>query len=164
MNPFSIFGVENLYRLSRSLYLRKYFRISKGIDSLNRMTNKCAVYGATDIGIGTQFAYGGIAVVIHKRAVIGKKCMIGQCCTIGRVPSNGRDTPEIGNNVYIGAGSKILGGVTIGDNSIIGPNAVITKNVDPFSVMVGVPGRLLTVINSENIGRFSDYGVEQIDQ
>lgn len=163
MNPFNIFRVGSLHKISRWFYLKKLNKLSRLIDSLNRQINKCAVYGETEIGIGTQFAYGGIAVVVHKNAIIGKNCMIGQCSTIGRVHGKGSEIPVIEDNVYIGAGAKILGGITIGNNSIIAPNSVVTKDVQPCSVVAGVPGKLLTTINSHNFKRYVHYGIEKFD-
>jgi acetyltransferase-like isoleucine patch superfamily enzyme len=40
---------------------------------------------------------------------------------------------------YLGAGSIILAGVTIGEKAIVGAGAVVTKDVEPSSVVVGVP-------------------------
>ena len=47
----------------------------------------------------------------------------------------------IKNNVWIGAGAKILDGVTIGEGAIIGANAVVTKDVEPWSKVVGIPAK-----------------------
>ena len=46
----------------------------------------------------------------------------------------------IGNDVYIGYEAVILSGVTIGDGAVIAARAVITKDVEPYSIMVGNPG------------------------
>jgi acetyltransferase-like isoleucine patch superfamily enzyme len=48
---------------------------------------------------------------------------------------------EIGNDVWIGSGVHILQGIRIGDGAIIGAGAVVTKDVEPYSVNVGVPAR-----------------------
>lgn len=50
---------------------------------------------------------------------------------------------KIGRDVWIGSGSKILDGVTIGDGSVIGAGSVVTKSIPPFSVVVGVPARVI---------------------
>jgi serine acetyltransferase len=42
--------------------------------------------------------------------------------------------------VDIGCGACVLGDVHIGDDSLIGANAVVTRDVPPWSVVVGVPG------------------------
>ncbi len=46
---------------------------------------------------------------------------------------------RIGNDVWIGTRVTILPGVTIGDGAVIGAGAVVTKNVDPFTIVGGVP-------------------------
>lgn len=55
---------------------------------------------------------------------------------------------HIGNNVWIGAGATVLAGVTIGDNSVIGAGAVVTRDIEPNSVAVGVPARIIKKIGS----------------
>jgi len=50
---------------------------------------------------------------------------------------------KVGNDVWLGINSVILPGVTIGDGSIIGANAVVTKDVEPYSVVGGVPAKLI---------------------
>ena len=47
----------------------------------------------------------------------------------------------IGNNCFIGARSIILPGVTIGNNCIIGAGSVVTKDIPPYSVVVGIPAK-----------------------
>ena len=47
----------------------------------------------------------------------------------------------IGNDVWIGYNAVILSGVKIGDGAIIGAKAVVTKDVEPYSIVGGVPAR-----------------------
>lgn len=47
----------------------------------------------------------------------------------------------VGNDVWIGEGAIILAGVTIGNGSIIAAGAVVTKSVEPYSIVAGVPAR-----------------------
>lgn len=49
----------------------------------------------------------------------------------------------IGNDVWIGYRAIILNGVTVGDGAIIGAGAVVTKNVEPYSIVAGVPARVI---------------------
>jgi len=55
----------------------------------------------------------------------------------------------IENDCWIGSGVYILKGVTIGQGSIIGACSVITKNVEPYSIVVGALPR-------KEFRRFSD--------
>lgn len=50
---------------------------------------------------------------------------------------------KIENGVYIGANATVLCGITIGRNAIVGAGAVVTKNIDPFSIVAGVPAKLI---------------------
>ena len=56
---------------------------------------------------------------------------------------------KIGNGVWIGAGSIILAGVTIGDNAIIAAGSVVNKDVDAFTMVGGVPIRVLKKYNEK---------------
>lgn len=137
------------YRLSNILYRFKipfFPTIIKGIIFL--IYNSVIPYQAK-IGKGTRFAYGGIGVVIHKRAVIGTKCVIGTNVTIGG-KSGHYQVPIIGNNVYISTGAKVLGPIKIGSNATIGANAVAIKNVEDNTVVVGVPAKKLNFFNKKN--------------
>lgn len=55
----------------------------------------------------------------------------------------------IGKNVWIGANATILPGVTIGDHSIIAAGAVVTKSVESYTVVGGVPARIIKKIEQE---------------
>ena len=47
----------------------------------------------------------------------------------------------IGNDVWIGYEAVIMAGVRIGDGAIIGARAVVTKDVEPYSIVGGVPAK-----------------------
>ena len=49
----------------------------------------------------------------------------------------------IANDVWIGAGCIILPGVNIGEGAIVAAGSIVTKNVEPFSMVAGVPARLI---------------------
>lgn len=50
---------------------------------------------------------------------------------------------NIGNDVWIGANSIIKSGLTIGNGAIIASGAVVTKDVEPYSIVGGVPAKRL---------------------
>ena len=47
----------------------------------------------------------------------------------------------IGNDVWIGYDAVIMAGVTIGDGAIIGTRAVVTKDVESYSIVGGIPAK-----------------------
>ena len=50
---------------------------------------------------------------------------------------------RIGAWADIGVNAVILPGVTVGKGAIVGAGAVVTHDVEPFSIVAGVPARLL---------------------
>lgn len=49
----------------------------------------------------------------------------------------------VGNDVWIGLEAVILLGVTIGDGTIIGVRAVVKKDVPPYTIVGGVPAKMI---------------------
>lgn len=49
----------------------------------------------------------------------------------------------IGNDVWIGDSVTILSGVKIGDGAVIGANSLVTKNIEPYTIVGGVPTKLI---------------------
>jgi len=50
---------------------------------------------------------------------------------------------HIGSDVWIGTDAMILSGVTIGDGAVICSRAVVTRDVPPYSIVAGVPAKVL---------------------
>jgi len=50
---------------------------------------------------------------------------------------------RVGDGVDIGVGAVVLPGVTLGEGAQVGAGAVVTRDVPPWSVVAGVPARLL---------------------
>lgn len=131
------------YRLSHYLYLKKVPVIPKVIQLFIFLIYNSSIPFQARIGKGTVFAYGGIGVIIHKKAIIGKNVVIGSSVVIGG--KKGQSIlPQIGDNVYLATGSKILGEVKIGNNVTIGANAVVLIDVPDNATAAGVPAKILT--------------------
>jgi acetyltransferase-like isoleucine patch superfamily enzyme len=66
-----------------------------------------------------------------------------------------RDQPLVVGTVRIGAGSHIgenaciLGPLTIGEHAVVGANAVVTGDVPPWTVVAGVPARVVRRYDGE---------------
>jgi len=52
-----------------------------------------------------------------------------------------KETIYIGNDVWIGTRAIILKGVRIGDGAVVGAGAVVTKDVQPYEIVAGVPAK-----------------------
>ena len=76
----------------------------------------------------------------------------------------------IGNDVWVGSHSLILGGVRIGDGAVIGAGAVVTKDIPPYSIVGGVPAKVIRYRFSESIieellkTQWWDYPEEELRQ
>ena len=101
--------------------------------------------------IGMNTVVDGVGSVL-----IGKNVLIANSCSINSTQHkfDNLDLPiikqptqktqiKIEDNVWIGARTVILPGVVIGEGSVVGAGSVVTKNVEPFSVVVGVPAKTL---------------------
>jgi serine O-acetyltransferase len=87
----------------------------------------------------------GSGTVIGETAEVGDNVTIYQNVSLGGTSlKQEKRHPTVGNNVVIGAGAKLLGPIVIGDNVKIGSNSVVTKDVPPNSVVVGVPGKIVS--------------------
>lgn len=102
------------------------------------------------VPIGRRVKFEHFGGVIAGARQIGDDVIIRQNTTIGiaRMEDlNGK--PIIENGVNIGAGAALLGDIVIGAHSVIGANAVVTEDVPPYSLVVGVPGRIVKSLKPE---------------
>jgi acetyltransferase-like isoleucine patch superfamily enzyme len=114
-----------------------------------------------DVVVGARFALGcnatlteNIFVGVVERVTIGDHVLIGECTSIrdsnhgfadgSRPMSIQPMVPKpiaIGNDVWIGRGCAILTGITIGDGAIVAANAVVNRDVEPLTIVGGVPAK-----------------------
>lgn len=95
--------------------------------------------------------YGGSGIYIGKNVMIAPHCMIAsgnhdfkQIDKPIRFAGNLSKGPIIiEDNVWIGANSTITDGVKIGKDAVVGANSVVTKDIEPYSIVGGVPARIL---------------------
>lgn len=63
----------------------------------------------------------------------------------------------VGNDVWFGYDSFVRGGVTIGDGAIIAARAVVVKDVPPYAIVAGNPGKIVKM-------RFDDNTIKRLLQ
>jgi serine acetyltransferase len=76
-------------------------------------------------------------IVIHSQTRLGKGVTVMQQATLGGKDLNHNVAPIVEDDAYIGAGARVLGAVRIGMGAIVGANAVVTKDIPPYTTVVG---------------------------
>lgn len=109
------------------------------------------------IEIGSSVRIGhNVEIIANSKVIIGDDCLIAQCVLIttvehGLIKNNipMRLQKElykdviIETDVWIGAKAIILPGVRIGKGAVIGAGAVVTRSVESYSIVGGVPAKLI---------------------
>ncbi len=103
-------------------------------------------------------------MVIGETAEVGTDVTLYHGVTLGgNRLERGKRHPTVGDRVAIGAGAKVLGPITIGHDSRIGANAVVIRPVPPDSVVIGVPGQVISAKELFGIGPLLRYIVATSD-
>jgi len=88
--------------------------------------------GGLTIGKGCDIS-SGVHIYTHSSA--------RRCVSARAVPVVDTSPVVIGDHVFIGANAVVNMGVTIGSHAVVGAGAVVTRDVPPYTVVVGVPAR-----------------------
>jgi len=132
------------HRISHWLWNRGARLVARTFAELTRILTGVDIHPGAVIGSGL-FIDHATGVVIGETAEVGDDVTMYHGVTLG---GSGADTgkrhPTVGDRVTIGAGAKVLGPIKIGDDSRIGANAVVVKPVPSGSVVVGVPGQVIS--------------------
>jgi serine O-acetyltransferase len=139
-------GVHALwaYRATHWLWTHRLKLAARWGSSIARLFTGVEIHPGATLGVGI-FIDHAMGVVIGETAEVGDDVTIYQGVTLGGTSlEHGKRHPTIGKRVTIGAGAKLLGPITIGEGSRIGANAVVVGSVPPDSVVVGIPGRIIS--------------------
>ncbi|MDO7881025.1 acyltransferase [Salinibacterium soli] len=107
----------------------------------------------TGITVGSRTAIGAANFLNGAGGItIGDDCLLGPNVSVFsenhrsadpsvpiREQGEDREPVVIGDDVWIGAGSTVLAGVTIGSGAVIAAGAVVTRDVEPLTIVAGVP-------------------------
>lgn len=132
------------HRISHWLWRRGARVAARTLAEFTRILTGVDIHPGAVLGAGL-FIDHATGVVIGETAEVGEDVHMYHGVTLG---GSGADTgkrhPTVGDRVTIGAGAKVLGAIKIGDDSRIGANAVVVKPVPSGSVVVGVPGQVIS--------------------
>jgi serine O-acetyltransferase len=132
------------HRVSHWLWNRRAKVAARAFAELTRIVTGVEIHPGAVLGTGL-FIDHATGVVIGETAEVGDDVTIYHGVTLGGISTDpGKRHPTIGDRVIVGAGAKILGPIKIGDDSRIGANAVVVKEVPSSSVVVGVPGQIVS--------------------
>ena len=132
------------HRISHWLWNRGARVAARAFAELTRILTGVEIHPGAVLGAGL-FIDHATGVVIGETAEVGDDVTIYHGVTLGGTGTDtGKRHPTIGDRVILGAGAKILGPIKIGDDSRIGANAVVVKEVPSSSVVVGVPGQIIS--------------------
>jgi acetyltransferase-like isoleucine patch superfamily enzyme len=104
-----------------------------------------------DIGADGFLNY-GVSVCARASIRIGDRCLLGpyarladsEFFELGGTSELGCSQPiTLEDDVWVGAKATVLPGVTIGRGAVVGVAALVTEDVEPFTVVAGVPARLV---------------------
>lgn len=152
----------------RQLFFKRNNAFNSSCNNFSKLANINSSTELYKTSVGDFSYIGRNSIISHTN--IGKYCSLGPNLVIGfgDHPTNlvstspvfyqsttsfnikpkedkffGHQAVNIGNDVWIGANCVVRNGIKIGDGAIIGAGAVITKDVPPYAIVVGVPGRVL---------------------
>ncbi len=114
-----------------------------------RIGNNVSIGAFSEVGENVEIGEGtriGAFCFIPEKVKIGKNVFISPRVTFTNdlyPPGKKEDWKEtfICDNARIGAGVIILSGIVIGSYSLVGAGAVVTKSIEPYSRIIGIPGK-----------------------
>ena len=148
----------------RSVSLRRFWMAAYGVE-IGMGSYGCFRRGAFCAGdrIGRYCSVGANVWHLHANHPMEHACMspIFYLKDFANNPSAvdiPRSKLEIGHDVWIGRDVKILSKVThIGNGAVIGAGSVVTKNIEPYSVVAGIPAKVIRRrFDDETIGLLED--------
>jgi acetyltransferase-like isoleucine patch superfamily enzyme len=153
------------YRIARRTHVGRKVRFGRGV----RIIGGATIGDGAEIGSNTQivaatadavveiesntFIASQCIIAARERVHIGSETMIAEMVTI-RDHDHDPDYPpksghtliapiSVGARVWIGTKATLARGVTVGDDAVVGANAVVTADVEPSTIVAGVPAKLI---------------------
>jgi len=141
------YQVITLYRISYFLNKQKIPLLVLILRWWGYVVYSCEISFSSKIGKNLKLPH-PMSIVIGAGVLIKDNVTIFQNVTLGgKGGDNEKGYPVVENGVVIYAGAKIIGNIIIGQNAIIGANSVVMKDVPANSIAVGVPARIIEIVD-----------------
>jgi serine O-acetyltransferase len=139
-------GVHALafHRLAHRLWRSGWVVTARFVSHLSRFFTGIEIHPAARLSPGV-FIDHGMGVVIGETAEVAEDVTLYQGVTLGGT-SLKRDKrhPTLQRNVVVGTGAAVMGAITLGEGTRVGAGSVVVRDVPPNSVVVGVPGKVIS--------------------
>ena len=138
--------------ISCDIEIGGYTYIRSGIiKSCNNIGNYCSIGPNIRIGENNHpldwlstsgITYGKSRFMFYEP--FKKNHQVHEDCKVNRKSMTSTKGPVlIEHDVWIGSDCKIMRGVTIGTGAVIAAGAVVTKNVEPYAIVAGIPAKVI---------------------
>ncbi|RWR26055.1 transferase [Sinirhodobacter populi] len=104
----------------------------------------CGIKLSYNVPVGRRVRLDHFGGMILGAREIGSDIVLRQNTTLGiNAPADLNAKPRLRDGVQVGAGAVIVGDITIGEGAIVGANAVVTRDVAPYTIVGGVPAKVI---------------------
>lgn len=134
----------------RQMDIGENSRINLGVQISNPQNMK--------IGNNTYINGGVFSIGANSRICIGSNCLISYNVHLRTISHHYENKDKlirmqgeyeknivIEDDVWIGYGAQIMPGVTVKHGAVIGAGAVVTRDVGPYTVVGGVPAKIIKI-------------------
>jgi galactoside O-acetyltransferase len=125
----------------------------------------------------TSIAGGGVCILedfvgvsAGCRIITGSEMIRGEGLTNPTIPrayrAVSRSFVHLERHAFLASNVVVHPGVTIGEGAVVGSNSVVSKNIEPWTINVGIPARAIGKRQSETIKRLEDrvYREKSVDR
>ena len=127
IGPGSILWAPQSLVVEEDVYIGKYctIQVNGRIGRFSMIANNVGIVGRLD----------------HDYRVVGKPIRFTPWIGDEASPEARNSTVDIGEDVWIGYGAILLSGIVIGRGAIVAAGSVVTKDVEPYTIVAGVPAK-----------------------